>query len=136
MVAVKAKWMMAKVIKSCYLFNFPQDMMQLKLEMQELLLAKEEQEEVLRRRERELTALKGALKEEVAAHDLDVDKMREQYEKEISRLQTSLEEAKQVVSLHSFIPSPLLQFAFPPPHFPSLSPSPIPETYSFTGVWR
>lgn len=71
------------------------DMMQLKLEMQEVLLAKEEQEELLRRRERELTALKGALKEEVAAHDQEVDKMREQYEKEISRLQTSLEEAKQ-----------------------------------------
>uniref|UniRef100_A0A7N6AMZ5 Myosin tail domain-containing protein n=1 Tax=Anabas testudineus TaxID=64144 RepID=A0A7N6AMZ5_ANATE len=71
------------------------DMMQLKVEMQEVVLAKEEQEEVLRRRERELTALKGALKEEVAAHDQDLDKMREQYEKEISRLQMSLEEAKQ-----------------------------------------
>ncbi|XP_076011482.1 cingulin-like protein 1 [Genypterus blacodes] len=71
------------------------DMMQLRVEMQEVLLAKEEQEEVLRRRERELTALKGALKEEVAAHDQEVDKLREQYEKEISRLQTSLEEAKQ-----------------------------------------
>ncbi|XP_029982301.1 cingulin-like protein 1 [Sphaeramia orbicularis] len=71
------------------------DMMQLKVEMQEVLLAKEEQEDVLRRRERELTALKGALKEEVAAHDQEVDKMREQYEKEISRLQTALEEAKQ-----------------------------------------
>ncbi|XP_034735867.1 cingulin-like protein 1 isoform X2 [Etheostoma cragini] len=71
------------------------DMMQLKMEMQELFLAKEEQEEVLRRRERELTALKGALKEEVAAHDQEVDKMREQYEKEISRLQTSLVEATQ-----------------------------------------
>ncbi|KAM7424102.1 hypothetical protein PAMA_000446 [Pampus argenteus] len=71
------------------------DMMQLKVEMQEVLLAKEDQEEVLRRRERELTALKGALKEEVAAHDQEVDKMKEQYEKEISRLQTSLEEAKQ-----------------------------------------
>ncbi|XP_053174124.1 cingulin-like protein 1 isoform X3 [Scomber japonicus] len=71
------------------------DMMQLKVEMQEALLAKEDQEEVLRRRERELTALKGALKEEVAAHDQEVDKMREQYEKEISKLQASLEEAKQ-----------------------------------------
>ncbi|XP_019954394.2 cingulin-like protein 1 isoform X1 [Paralichthys olivaceus] len=71
------------------------DMMQLKMDMQEVLLAKEEQEEVLRRRERELTALKGALKEEVAAHDQEVDKMRDQYEKEMSRLQTSLEEAKQ-----------------------------------------
>ena len=82
--------------------------MQLKLEMQEVLLAKEEQEEVLRRRERELTALKGALKEEVAAHDQEVDKMKEQYEKEISRLQTSLEDAKQVIS-----PS----FVSPPPSF-------------------
>uniref|UniRef100_A0A1A7X7V7 Cingulin-like 1 n=2 Tax=Iconisemion striatum TaxID=60296 RepID=A0A1A7X7V7_9TELE len=71
------------------------DMMQLKVEMQEVLLAKEEQEDALRRRERELAALKGALKEEVAAHDQEVDKMKEQYEKEISRLQTSLEEAKQ-----------------------------------------
>ncbi|XP_054469774.1 cingulin-like protein 1 [Anoplopoma fimbria] len=71
------------------------DMMQLRVEMQEVLLAKEEQEEVLRRRERELTALKGALKEEVAAHDQEVDKMREQYEREISRLQTSLVEAQQ-----------------------------------------
>ncbi|XP_067341997.1 cingulin-like protein 1 isoform X2 [Channa argus] len=71
------------------------DMMQLKVEMQEVLLAKEEQEEVLRRRERELTALKGALKEEVSSHDQEVDKMREQYEKEISKLQMSLEEAKQ-----------------------------------------
>lgn len=72
--------------------------MQLKVEMQEVLLAKEDQEEVLRRRERELTALKGALKEEVAAHDQEVDKMKEQYEKEISKLQTSLAEAKQVIS--------------------------------------
>uniref|UniRef100_A0A667YD48 Cingulin like 1 n=1 Tax=Myripristis murdjan TaxID=586833 RepID=A0A667YD48_9TELE len=74
------------------------DLMQLKVEMQEVLLAKEEQEEVLRRRERELTALKGALKEEVATHDQEVDRLREQYEKEISRLQTSLDEAKQVIT--------------------------------------
>lgn len=100
-------------------------MMQLKLEMQEVLLAKEEQEELLRRRERELTALKGALKEEVAAHDQEVDKMREQYEKEISRLQTSLEEAKQVVGLPSFPPSPLLQFVFPPSHFLHSRPPPF-----------
>ncbi|XP_061078267.1 cingulin-like protein 1 isoform X2 [Conger conger] len=72
-----------------------EDMMQLKLDFQEVLLEKEEQEEVLRRRERELTALKGALKEEVATHDLEVDKLREQYEQEICELQTSVEEAKQ-----------------------------------------
>lgn len=79
-----------------FLSPLPQDMMQLKLEMQEVVLAKEEQEELLRRRERELTALKGALKVEVAAHDQELDKMKEQYEKEITWLQSSLEEAKQV----------------------------------------
>lgn len=87
--------------------------MQLKVELQEVLLAKEEQEEVLRRRERELTALKGALKEEVATHDQDVDKLREQYEKEIRKLQTSVEEAKQVNQ--------------PPPHHSSTLPFPLPK---------
>lgn len=107
--------------------------MQLKLEMQEVLLAKEEQEELLRRRERELTALKGALKEEVAAHDQEVDKMREQYEKEISRLQTSLEEAKQVISLSLVSPPPpALPVCVPSSSFPSLSPSPITETHPVT----
>lgn len=95
--------------------------MHLKLELQEILLAKEEQEDVLKRRERELTALKGALKEEVAAHDQEVDKMKEQYEKEISRLQMSLEEAKQVVSS----PSALLLLHFPPPHFLCFHPPPF-----------
>lgn len=104
--------------------------MQLKVEMQEVVLAKEEQEEVLRRRERELTALKGALKEEVAAHDQDLDKMREQYEKEISRLQMSLEEAKQVIILPPLSSS--LTPCVPSSAFPSLLPSPIPETHPVT----
>ncbi|CDQ61891.1 unnamed protein product [Oncorhynchus mykiss] len=76
-----------------------EDLMQMKLDLQEVLLAKEEQEEVLRRRERELTALKGALKAEVATHDQEVDKLREQYEKEIRKLQTSVEKAKQVTDV-------------------------------------
>ncbi|CAN9507055.1 unnamed protein product [Ophioblennius macclurei] len=68
--------------------------MAIKVEMQEVLLAKEDQEDMLRRRERELTALKGALKEEVAAHDQEVDRMKEQYEKELGRLQKSLEDSR------------------------------------------
>ncbi|XP_051991090.1 cingulin-like protein 1 isoform X2 [Xyrauchen texanus] len=72
-----------------------EDLMHLKLDLQDLLLVREEQEEVLKRRERELTALKGALKEEVATHDQEVDKLREQYEKEIRKLQMAVEEAKQ-----------------------------------------
>ncbi|KAF5906563.1 cingulin-like protein 1, partial [Clarias magur] len=72
-----------------------EDVMQLKLDLQEAVIVKEEQDELLRRRERELTALKGALKEEVSAHDQEVDKLKEQYAKELRRLQTSLEEVKQ-----------------------------------------
>ncbi|XP_035376763.1 cingulin-like protein 1 isoform X1 [Electrophorus electricus] len=72
-----------------------EDLMQLKLDMQEVLLVKEEQEEVLRRRERELTALKGALKEEVSTHDQEVDMLKEEYEKELHTLRASVEEAKQ-----------------------------------------
>ncbi|MBN3296386.1 CGNL1 protein, partial [Amia calva] len=72
-----------------------EDMLQLKLDFQEMMLVKEDQEEMLRRRERELTALKGALKEEVASHDQEVDNLREQYEKEMQQLRTSVEEAKQ-----------------------------------------
>uniref|UniRef100_A0A8C9WJR2 Cingulin like 1 n=1 Tax=Scleropages formosus TaxID=113540 RepID=A0A8C9WJR2_SCLFO len=78
-----------------------EDMRQLKLDFQDLLQVKEEQEEVLRRRERELTALKGALKEEVATHDQEVDTLREQYEQEIRKLLASLEDAKQVLGEES-----------------------------------
>ncbi|XP_062845696.1 cingulin-like protein 1 isoform X2 [Trichomycterus rosablanca] len=72
-----------------------EDIMQLKLDLQDVLMVKEEQEDLLKKRERELTALKGALKEEVSTHDQEVDKLREQYEKELRKLQTSVDEAKQ-----------------------------------------
>ena len=94
-----------------------QDLMELRAELQEQLLAQEELEEMLRRRERELTALKGALKEEVASHDQEVDKLKEQNQKEISRLQASLEEAQQVGLS-------LLRLRSPP--HPSPPPSPPP----------
>lgn len=88
-----------------------QDVKQLKLDLQDAVIVKEEQEELLRRRERELTALKGALKEEVSAHDQEVDKLKEQYGKEIRRLQMSLEEVKQVVYHHPLFLSPPLSFS-------------------------
>ncbi|MGH0169735.1 UNVERIFIED_CONTAM: hypothetical protein FKN15_057589 [Acipenser sinensis] len=72
-----------------------EDLLQLKQDFQEIMLFKEEQEDMLRRRERELTALKGALKEEVATHDQEVDKLKEQYDKELQKLKTSLAEAMQ-----------------------------------------
>ncbi|XP_019359841.1 PREDICTED: cingulin-like protein 1 isoform X3 [Gavialis gangeticus] len=71
-----------------------EELMQMKQDLQETLMAKEQQEEILRKRERELTALKGALKEEVSSHDLEIDKLKEQHERELQDLRQILEEAR------------------------------------------
>ncbi|XP_018598920.2 cingulin-like protein 1 [Scleropages formosus] len=71
-----------------------EDLLLMKLDFQEVLQSKEDQDEVLRRRERELIALKGALKEEVATHDKEVDTLRARYEQEVHKLQVALQEAK------------------------------------------
>ncbi|KAM9352491.1 cingulin-like protein 1 [Symphorus nematophorus] len=71
------------------------DMAQLRVEFQEMLQVKEEQEEVLHRRERELNALKGALKEEVETHDSYMSALKEEYEKELEKLLRDLEMAKE-----------------------------------------
>ncbi|NXW65695.1 CGNL1 protein, partial [Eurystomus gularis] len=70
-----------------------EELMQMKQDLQEVLIAKDQQEEILRKRERELTALKGALKEEVSSHDMEMDKLKEQHDKELLDLQQSLEKA-------------------------------------------
>ncbi|XP_072201460.1 cingulin-like protein 1 isoform X2 [Excalfactoria chinensis] len=70
-----------------------EELMQMKQDLQEILIAKDQQEEILRKRERELTALKGALKEEVSSHDMEMDKLKEQHDKEMLNLQQSLEKA-------------------------------------------
>ncbi|XP_067412000.1 cingulin-like protein 1 isoform X2 [Emydura macquarii macquarii] len=70
-----------------------EELMQMKQDLQEILMAKEQQEEILRKRERELTALKGALKEEVSNHDQEIDKLKEQHDKELHNLREALEEA-------------------------------------------
>ncbi|NWI93471.1 CGNL1 protein, partial [Pitta sordida] len=70
-----------------------EELMQMKQDLQEILIAKDQQEEVLRKRERELTALKGALKEEVSSHDMEMDKLKEQHDKELLDLRQSLEKA-------------------------------------------
>ncbi|XP_074693422.1 cingulin-like protein 1 isoform X4 [Strix aluco] len=70
-----------------------EELMQMKQDLQEVLIAKDQQEEILRKRERELTALKGALKEEVSSHDMEMDKLKEQHDKELLNLQQSLDKA-------------------------------------------
>uniref|UniRef100_A0A8D0F3U2 Cingulin like 1 n=1 Tax=Strix occidentalis caurina TaxID=311401 RepID=A0A8D0F3U2_STROC len=73
-----------------------EELMQMKQDLQEVLIAKDQQEEILRKRERELTALKGALKEEVSNHDMEMDKLKEQHDKELLNLQQSLDKATEV----------------------------------------
>ncbi|XP_007956702.1 cingulin-like protein 1 [Orycteropus afer afer] len=76
-----------------------EELLQAKQDLQDLLIAKEEQEDLLRKRERELTALKGALKEEVSSHDQEMDKLKEQYDAELQALRESVEEATRNVEV-------------------------------------
>jgi cingulin len=49
----------------------------------------------LRLRERELTALKGALKEEVASRDQEVEHVRQQYQRDTEQLRRSMQDVTQ-----------------------------------------
>lgn len=62
----------------------------------EVCQLKHKLEETLRQRERELTALKGALKEEVATHDKEIETLREQYRIDMEKLRSSMEQVSQV----------------------------------------
>lgn len=73
-----------------------QDVAQLRADFQEMLQVKEEQEDVLHRRERELSALKGAFKEEVETHDKYIAALKDEYEQELENLIRDLERAKEV----------------------------------------
>ncbi|KAM4691039.1 cingulin isoform 3-T3 [Rhinophrynus dorsalis] len=64
-------------------------------EIDEVLLIRQKQEELLRQRERELTALKGALKEEVANHDKEMDRLRQQYQNDIQQLRKNMDNVSQ-----------------------------------------
>ncbi|XP_034032096.1 cingulin-like protein 1 isoform X1 [Thalassophryne amazonica] len=77
------------------------DMVQLRADFQEMLQVKEEQEEVLRHTEQELTALKGALKEEVETHDKFVATLKEEYEQEVQTLVKDAKQAKESNTLLS-----------------------------------
>ncbi|KAM8816779.1 cingulin [Rhynchonycteris naso] len=63
--------------------------------LEEILEGKQRIEEQLRLRERELTALKGALKEEVASRDQEVESVRQQYQRDAEQLRRSMQDATQ-----------------------------------------
>ncbi|NXX77763.1 CING protein, partial [Urocolius indicus] len=72
-----------------------QELLETREELEEALSSKQRQEEQLRLRERELTALKGALKEEVASHDKELDRVRQQYQSDMEQLRRSMEDISQ-----------------------------------------
>nr|XP_040021066.1 cingulin isoform X3 [Gasterosteus aculeatus aculeatus] len=71
------------------------DLMSCQAQMVDVCQLKQKLEETLRQRERELTALKGALKEEVATHDKEVEVLREQYSVDMEKLRSSMEQVSQ-----------------------------------------
>lgn len=83
-------------MQSAALSLHPQDLLSLQAELAEVAALRQRQEETLRQRERELTALKGALKDEVATHDQEMEALREEYSQDMEKLRRSMEEVSQV----------------------------------------
>ena len=75
---------------------FMQDVMSLQADLAEAAMLRQRQEEILHQRERELTALKGALKEEVECHDREMEALREQYSQDMENLRQTMEQVTQV----------------------------------------
>ncbi|XP_062961590.1 cingulin isoform X1 [Cynocephalus volans] len=71
------------------------DLLEARELLEEVLEGKQRIEEQLRLRERELTALKGALKEEVASRDQEVEHVRQQYHRDTEQLRRSMQDATQ-----------------------------------------
>ncbi|XP_070969782.1 cingulin isoform X2 [Oncorhynchus clarkii lewisi] len=71
------------------------DVMSLQADLAEAAMLRQRQEEVLRQRERALTALKGALKEEVGSHDQEMEALREQYSQDMETLRSTMEQVSQ-----------------------------------------
>ncbi|KAK1789726.1 hypothetical protein P4O66_015631, partial [Electrophorus voltai] len=78
----------------------------LRLEFQELQQMQEEQEEVLHWKERELTALQGALQEEISAHAKEMDTLKEQHKEEVQKFLKAAEESKEASEKQVVAPLP------------------------------
>ncbi|XP_026543726.1 cingulin isoform X2 [Notechis scutatus] len=71
------------------------ELLETREDLEAILTAKQKQEDQLRQRERELTALKGALKEEVASHDQELDRVRQQYQQDMEQLRRNMDDVSQ-----------------------------------------
>ncbi|XP_078390159.1 cingulin isoform X1 [Cetorhinus maximus] len=66
-----------------------------KEELDMVATAKQTVEDILRQKERELTALKGVLKEEVSSHDKAMEDLTAQYQKDMEQLRKNFDEVSQ-----------------------------------------
>uniref|UniRef100_A0A3B4V1X8 Cingulin b n=1 Tax=Seriola dumerili TaxID=41447 RepID=A0A3B4V1X8_SERDU len=71
------------------------DVMTLQADLAEAAMLRHRQEDTLHQRERELTALKGVLKEEVECHDREMEALREQYSQDMAQLRKTMEQVTQ-----------------------------------------
>ncbi|XP_053190952.1 cingulin [Scomber japonicus] len=71
------------------------DVMTLQADLAEAAMLRQRQDDTLHQRERELTALKGALKEEVECHDREMEVLREQYSKDMENLRRTMAQVTQ-----------------------------------------
>ncbi|KAM7373333.1 hypothetical protein PAMP_008192 [Pampus punctatissimus] len=71
------------------------DVMTLQADLAEAAMLRQRQDDTLHQRERELTALKGALKEEVECHDREMEALREQYSQDMENLRRTMEQVTQ-----------------------------------------
>uniref|UniRef100_A0A1A7XHE7 Cingulin b n=1 Tax=Iconisemion striatum TaxID=60296 RepID=A0A1A7XHE7_9TELE len=75
--------------------SFQTDVVNLQAQLAETTMLLRRQEDVLHQRERELTALKGALKEEVECHDREMEALREHYGQDMENLRKTMEQFTQ-----------------------------------------
>ncbi|XP_069032685.1 cingulin [Embiotoca jacksoni] len=71
------------------------DVRTLQAQLAEAAMLRQRQEETLHQRERELTALKGVLKEELESHDRETEDLREQYSQDMDNLRRTMEQFTQ-----------------------------------------
>ncbi|XP_073507472.1 cingulin-like [Phyllobates terribilis] len=64
-------------------------------ELDAVLQIQYKQDDLLRQKDQELTALKGALKEEVANHDQELEPVRQQYQSYVQQLRKNMENVSQ-----------------------------------------
>ncbi|XP_073420729.1 cingulin isoform X2 [Dendrobates tinctorius] len=78
-------------------------------QVKQLMQEKQRLDETLHQRDRELSALKGALKEEVSGHDQDVEQLREQFNRELHESKKEYDEHMRELQQFQDQVKPLMQ---------------------------